>query len=199
MIRQFKETEMMRDSGIIYKSQFEQIKKLFSQNKELAGELAISAIELVLTGEYSSDDFTVDLLLTQNKVIVDKDKENYEKTLEAKAQARIKKLKLEEIAEMLNNGVSQKIIADTIGESQRVVSYRKGIIEKEFPEMLNDFTKITQITEITLYDNDNDNDNDNVPSLSSKEKSSPPSSESWGSPPKPPANSYSKNPIGFQF
>ena len=43
MIEMFNDVPM-RDSGIIYNSVFEQIKKLYSVDPEKAGELAISAI-----------------------------------------------------------------------------------------------------------------------------------------------------------
>ena len=195
MIERFKETEM-RDSGIIYQSQFEQIKKLYAQNKELAGELAISAIELVLTGEYSSNDFTIDLLLTQNKVIVDRDKEKYDKKLEAKRAKRIENMELDKIAEMLNNGATQKIIADTLGISTSTISDRVKVIRTDYPDLLKN-PKNPKNPSNPTYDNDNDNVNDNVNDndnafLSSKEKSSPPSSESWGCAPNP-------QPIGFRF
>lgn len=49
MINQFNDVEA-RNSGIIYKSTLEQIKKLYAVDPEQAGELAIAAIELVLTG-----------------------------------------------------------------------------------------------------------------------------------------------------
>ena len=62
MIEVFKENEM-RNSGVIYNSTFEQIKKLYEADPERAGELAISAIELVLTGDVSSDDMMIGLLL----------------------------------------------------------------------------------------------------------------------------------------
>lgn len=52
------------NSGEIYSWQFEQIKKLYMINPEQGGELAISVIELALTGKISSDDYMIDLLLT---------------------------------------------------------------------------------------------------------------------------------------
>jgi hypothetical protein len=49
MIKEFNNVET-RKSGIIYRGTFNAIKDLYAQNPEMAGELAISAIELVLTG-----------------------------------------------------------------------------------------------------------------------------------------------------
>ena len=49
MIEQFNDVEV-RSSGIIMSSVFDQIRKMHAMDPEMAGELAISAIELVLTG-----------------------------------------------------------------------------------------------------------------------------------------------------
>ena len=49
MIKEFNEVEVRR-SGIIYRSLLTQIKTLYSRDAVKAGELAISAIEQVLTG-----------------------------------------------------------------------------------------------------------------------------------------------------
>ena len=70
MIEYFNDAEM-RNSGVIYSSTFEQIKKLHTVDPEKAGELAISAIELVLTGQMSSDDVMIDMMLTTIKAIND--------------------------------------------------------------------------------------------------------------------------------
>lgn len=64
MINKFLTDNYFADSGVIYSWQFEQIKKLYKINPEQAGELAISAIELALTGKISSDDYMIDILLT---------------------------------------------------------------------------------------------------------------------------------------
>ena len=62
MIEKFKENEV-RASGLIYNSTFEQIKELYEYDPEQAGELAISAIELLLTGDMSTDDVNIRLML----------------------------------------------------------------------------------------------------------------------------------------
>ena len=67
MIDVFNDVEM-RKSGIIYNSTLEQIKKLYAVNPEQAGELAISAIELTLTGQFSSDDMIIELMLEPARV-----------------------------------------------------------------------------------------------------------------------------------
>ena len=54
MIPYFKDNEV-RDTGIIHNAILDQIKLLYDDNPEMAGELAISAIELVLTGDMSTN------------------------------------------------------------------------------------------------------------------------------------------------
>ncbi|MBO7210991.1 MAG: hypothetical protein J6V44_08265 [Methanobrevibacter sp.] len=49
MIECFNDVEV-RSSGVIMSSVFEQVKKMYAVDPDMAGELAISAIELVLTG-----------------------------------------------------------------------------------------------------------------------------------------------------
>ena len=46
MISKFKNNEA-RKSAVIYRSNFEQVKELYEDDKEMAGELAISIMELV--------------------------------------------------------------------------------------------------------------------------------------------------------
>ena len=77
MIEIFNEVEV-RNSGVIYSSLLEQIKRMHAVDPDKAGELAISAIELVLTGQMSSDDIMVDMLLQPLLAIRDKDQDKYE-------------------------------------------------------------------------------------------------------------------------
>lgn len=136
MIKSFKENEV-RDSGIIYQSTFEQIKKIYEKDPTMAGELAISAIELVLTGEISSDDYMIDVLLENMKVVNSRSQKKYETKKQNSQQARIQKLKLVEIAELYKQGIyTQEQIGLRVGESQQNISHRLGIIRTEFPELL---------------------------------------------------------------
>ena len=62
MIYQMKNSEI-RDSGIIKSSVLQYIRQLYKVNPEKAGEFAISAIELALTGEISSHDAMIKVVL----------------------------------------------------------------------------------------------------------------------------------------
>lgn len=142
MINEFKDLEM-RKSGVIYSSTLEQIKKLYSIDPERAGELAISAIELLLTGEISSDDVMIELMLTTTKAVNQNTKDKHDQKVEAARSKKIEEMRLDEIAELQLQGCTQAQIGKKLGLTQQVVSYRAGIIRTKFPELLqkNSFVK----------------------------------------------------------
>ena len=67
MIEKFKENEA-RKTALIYFSNFEQVKELYEDDKEMAGELAISIMEMALTGEISSNNKMIRLMLKNFEV-----------------------------------------------------------------------------------------------------------------------------------
>ena len=149
MIEMFNDVEI-RKSGIIYSSLLEQIKRMYAVDPDKAGELAISAIELVLTGQMSSDDIMVDMLLQPLLAIRDKDEDEYEKKKEAARNKKIEDMKLREIAELYMQGYSQAQIGERLGIKQQTISYRLTVIKSNYPELLQKngeiFTKITKST-----------------------------------------------------
>ena len=136
MIEEFKELEM-RNSGIIYNSTFAQIKQMYEVDPERAGELAISAIELVLTGELSSDDVMIAMLLEPMKKINENNQVKYDTKLEGAKAKKITEMKLDKIAELVRQGRKQREIGELLGMSQQIVSYRVGLIKTSYPELLN--------------------------------------------------------------
>ena len=156
MIEYFNDVEV-RGSGVIMSSVFDQIKKMYAMDPEMAGELAISAIELVLTGQFSSDDAMIDMLLAPAKVINDHNVQRYEIRKEGSKNKKIKDMKLDEIAEMLKNGMKQKEIAERLHISQQTVSYRMGVIRTQYPELMQDRGAETAIlqTNSDVYQNTN--------------------------------------------
>jgi predicted transcriptional regulator len=152
MIEQFKDLEV-RNSGIIYNSTFAQIKQMYEVDPERAGELAISAIELVLTGELSSDDMMISMLLEPMRKINENNQVKYETKVESARTKKMVDMKLDKIAEMVNRGKKQREIGEALGMSQQTVSYRVSLIKTSYPELLtgkpqtetentNNFTKI---------------------------------------------------------
>ena len=159
MIQNFKDTAI-RKSGVIYNSVLEQIKKMYPSDPAGAGELAISAIELVLTGEISSDNLMIDVALQALSIQRDKDEDNYNQKEQITKNKKIDDLKLVEIAELYSQKISQKRIGEMLGISQQTVSYRIGIINKDYPELLPNSnkhsTKTTKNTnEVLVKNSDN--------------------------------------------
>lgn len=184
MIEKFNDVEV-RSSGVIYNSTFEQIKKMYAVDPELAGELAISAIEIILTDQISSDDPMVDMLLTPAKVINDSNVFKYEMKKQASKDKKVRDMKLEEIADLFyNKGAKQREIAERLGLAQQTVSYRLGIIRSKHPELIpregnetanlpkNESLPKNLPTNSNVYQNTNFTNftkNENLVSLSDKE------------------------------
>ena len=155
MIEVFNDVEV-RNTGLIYSSTFEQIKKMYAVDPEKAGELAISAIELVLTGQISSDDVMVDMLLAPARAINDNNIAKYESKVENSRQKKIREMKLAEIAEMYQKGFKQREIAERLRLSQQIVSYRIGVIKTTYPELMQPEVTQTAQTNSDVYKNTKD-------------------------------------------
>ena len=183
MIEKFKENEA-RKSALVYLSNFEQVKELYEDDKEMAGELAISILEMALTGEISSDNKIIKLMLKNFEVSAEKNKQKYEARERNTKEAKAEKYNLYEIAEMLNEGKTQAEIADALGISRQTVNRRLNeMIRVNYPELLcsdgmskmsNEMSKMSKMSNDVKQcknnenenendnDNDNENDNDNV-------------------------------------
>ena len=185
MIEKFKENEA-RKSALIYFSNFEQVKELYEDDKEMAGELAISILEMALTGEISSNNKIIRLMLKNFEVSAENNKQKYEAKKRNTKQEKAEKYNLYEIAEMLNEGKTQAEIADALGISRQTVNRRLNeMIRVNYPELLcSDGKMSNDVKQCKNNDNDNDNDNDNVnengnvlENSTSNEVSSPASSD----------------------
>lgn len=150
MIDYFNDVEV-RGSGVIYASTFEQIKKMYAVDPEKAGELAISAIEMVLTGQISTDDYMIDMMLTTAKAVNDNNVAKYESRVEGARQKKVRDLKLAEIADLLRAGWKQREIGEKLGMSQQNISYRIGVIRSSYPELLQ--PEVTETAQTTYKEN----------------------------------------------
>lgn len=137
MIEKFNDVTARR-SGVIYNSLLDMIKKVHMSDPVLAGELAESAIELVLTDQISSDNPMIDAMLTTLKAVNDVNVEKYNAKLESSRQKKKVENRLAEIAALYNQGLSQKEIGVKLGISQQAVSYRLRTIREEFAELLSE-------------------------------------------------------------
>ena len=181
MIEKFNEVEV-RNSGVVYNSVFEQIKKMYAVDPEMAGELAISAIELILTDQISSDEPMIDMLLTPAKVINEGNVFKYEMKKQASKDKKVREQKLEEIADLFyNKGAKQREIAERLGLTQQTVSYRLSIIRTKYPELIpcegnetanlpkNECLPKNSQTNLDVYQNTKNTKNENLVIQSDKE------------------------------
>lgn len=150
--------DVSRDSAVIYSSVLEQVKMVYDSDPTLAGELAIAAIQTVICGESKSDNGLINAMLTPLKQSSDKNYQRYKKTCESKRAAKIKDLRLDEIAELKNEGKTTREIEEELGIPKSTVSYRIGIIEADYPELCP--TCPTCPTYEYEYDYEYDNEND---------------------------------------
>ena len=137
MIKQFNDAEA-RTSGIVYQSSLEQIKKMHARNPARAGELAIMIIELTLTGQHSSDDEDLDIMVETSRAVAARDAQKYVDKQEQKQAKQIADLQLDKIAEMYNAGYSQVKIGEILGEKKQTINYRINVIRKNYPHLLNE-------------------------------------------------------------
>ena len=135
MIKKFKNQET-KESGIIYKANLDSVKELYlNGEKELAFETAVACMELACGGKISSENFLVKAITANLKEVADRTNQKYEEKKQRTAQERITKLQLNEIAEMLNNGVNQQTIADTLNQSKQTISYSELLNVKRTKEL----------------------------------------------------------------
>lgn len=135
MIKEFKSLPM-RESGIVYDYVLEQIEDCYVENPQLAGELAISAIELILTGEVSTSDPSIKIMLKPLEKKRNMDESNWNKKVAQQKDKKIVEQKLDQIAELYNQGMKQRDISVRLGISQQMISYRLNVIKALYPEML---------------------------------------------------------------
>ena len=152
--------EACRDSAVIYSSVLEQVKMVYDSDPTLAGELAIAAIQTVICGESKSDNGMVNAMLTPLKQASDKNYQRYKKTCESKRAAKIKDLRLDEIAELKNEGKTTREIEEELGIPKSTVSYRIGIIEADYPELCPTCPTCPTYEYDYEYDNENEYEND---------------------------------------
>lgn len=135
MIKEFKDVPV-RDTGIINRGMFEQVKMLYQSDPKAGGELAVSLMEYILTGECSSDDFMVAFAIANHKETIGKAQARYDASKEARLEAV--EAGLREIADLYNSGMKQVDIARKLGMQPPNVSKKLSRIRKEFPYLLEE-------------------------------------------------------------
>ena len=155
MITDFR-LDVCRDSAVIYSSVLEQIEMLYEDDTELAGEFAIAAIQTVLSGETTTDNKMIRVMLKQLQQSARKNQERYESSKESKREYRAKDLRLNEIAELANEGLSIREIEQELDIPKSTVSYRIGVIKNTYPELLDLGVQVSKVSKLSNTDTDTD-------------------------------------------
>lgn len=153
----------IKDTAIVNLTDFENAIDLYEDGEiEKALELMFGITVLGLGGDFETDDREIRRLLRNREYTVVKSNEAYCNKVKAEEEKRIEKLQLREIAEMLSNGVTQRVIADTLGVSLRTVAYRIGIMKAEFPSLYSTIAKSAKSAKECKQMQYNENENVNV-------------------------------------
>jgi predicted transcriptional regulator len=142
VIKEFK-NNAVRDFGNVYQSMLSQIKKRYEKDPVQAGELAISFIEYVLTGDISSDDDIIEGFVEGYKATTKKSQDKYDAKVAATKDA------LKPIADMYNQGMTQADIARVLGVQPPAISKKMNTIRTQFPELLESEGKLKKVSEIS--------------------------------------------------
>ena len=153
----------IKDTAIVNLTDFENAIDLYEDGEtEKALELMFGITVLGLGGDFETDDREVRRLLRNREYTVVKSNEAYCNKVKAEKEKRIEKLQLKEIAEMLSNGVTQKVIADTLGVSLKTIEYRIKVMKAEFPNIYSASIKTLKTLKNPKKPQYNENVNDNV-------------------------------------
>ena len=132
----------IKDTALINLVDFENAIDLYEDGEvEKALELMFGVTILGLGGKFETDDKEIRRLLKNREYTAEKSNKAYCNKVKTDEEKRIEKLQLREIAGMLENGVTQQVIADTLGVSLRTVAYRIGIMKAEFPSLYSVIAK----------------------------------------------------------
>ena len=162
----------IKDTAIINLTDFENAIDLYEDGEiEKALELMFGATVLGFGGDFETDDREVRRLLRNREYTVAKSNKTYCNKVYSKEVGQRAKLQLDDIAEMMANGATQQIIADSLSVSLDTIKYRVRIMKENFPSLYAESVAKAQTQGVKKCkkvgvsgsnDNDNDNDNDNV-------------------------------------
>ena len=159
MIKEFKNTPI-RETGVINRGMFEQVKMLYLQDSEKGGELAISLMEHVLTGDHSSNDFMVSFAIANHKEVISKNQAKWDAKKETKHGAKAEELR--PVVQLHCQGLTQAAIAKQLKIAQSTVSKRLSQARIDFPELFEEYSNIPNNQKYSDNEN-NDEYSDNIP------------------------------------
>ena len=153
----------IKDTALINLVDFENAIDLYEDGEvEKALELMFGVTILGLGGKFETDDKEIRRLLKNREYTAEKSNKAYCNKVKSEEEKRIEKLQLKEIADMLSNGVTQQVIADTLGVSLKTVEYRIKVMKAEFPSIYSASMKTLKTLKNPKKPQYNDNVNDNV-------------------------------------
>ena len=178
----------IKDTAIVNLTDFENAIDLYEDGEiEKALELMFGATVLGLGGDFETDDREVRRLLRNREYTVVKSNEAFCNKLHSKEVGQSAKLQLDDIAEMMANGATQQIIADSLSVSLDTIKYRVRIMKEKFPSLYAESVKKCKKVgvsgsnvndNVNVNGNVNENENGNVlENSTSNEVSSPASSD----------------------
>lgn len=119
------------ETAVFYRSFYEEVAEWYEDDPEVAGELAIAMLQIMFTGDTTSDNKWI----KRRNDLKDIAYKNRQKYL-VKQEIDFIDKQYQEIADMTNAGKSQQAIGDTLGIPQRTVSYRLNHIRTRYPCLL---------------------------------------------------------------
>ena len=132
----------IKDTAIVNLTDFENAIDLYEDGEiEKALELMFGATVLGFGGDFETDDREVRRLLRNREYTVAKSNKTYCNKLHSKEIGQRTKLQLDDIAEMMANGATQQIIADSLSVSLDTIKYRVRIMKENFPSLYAESVK----------------------------------------------------------
>lgn len=150
----------LKDTAIVNLTDFENAIDLYEDGEiEKALELMFGLTVLGLGGDFEAEDREVRRLLHNREYTVIKGNESYCNKVQSKKVGQRARLQLDDIAEMMANGATQQIIADTLCVSLDTIKYRVRVMKEKFPSLYEESVKKCKKVGVSVS-NDKDNDND---------------------------------------
>ena len=166
----------IKDTAIVNLTDFENAIDLYEEGEiEKALELMFGLTVLGLGGDFETDDREIRRLLRNREYTVVKSNETFCNKLHSKEVSQRAKLQLDDIAEMMANGATQQVIADSLSVSLDTIKYRVRVMKEKFPSLYAESVKKCKKVGVSVSnenvnvnvnenvnENVNDNDNENV-------------------------------------
>lgn len=170
----------IKDTAIVNLTDFENAIDLYEDGEiEKALELMFGLTILGLGGEFETNDREIKRLLRNREYTVAKSNEAYCNKVYSKEIEQRTKLQLDDIAEMMANGATQQVIADSLSVSLDTIKYRVKVMKEKFPTLYEKSVKKCKKVGVSgnnVKDKDKDkvkeNENDNLREHTSDEVSS---------------------------